>query len=633
MRRRRTSDGVLAAASVDSDLLMTAGGRLGRDSVIYGVAIGMALPFGLASVVVYTRYLDPSEYGHLALLLVASGALTLLYNLPTLMGTIALAYGAGADEDVDDDATAARGTRSGETLATGLALTLLVAGAATLALLALAPRIATSIAGPELTPAVRWALLSAAAGAAFRLVVNVPRIENRALLYTLLSTLRPAFALAVGTVLVVSGRGAQGVVCGLAVGTAAAAVVALLVTLRSYAPRLAPDLVPEIWRHSRRMIAMVASTWTLHNVDLIVLSRYAGDATVGSYRVANRLAAFVLYAVSAFLMAMGPVRQTSLFKAADDRTGQLRVTGLLVRYFAIGGVYVVLLVALGADALFLLAAPAYRDATSLVTLMAAGFMTYGLARVFGRTVPVPRRGTAQIRAMSVTAAAFVPLCFVLASLAGTRGAAAAMIVAMVGLCCWWAARIARSEQRLQVGWRPILTATAVAGGGYALSTAIPLGDGWKVAGDAAIALLVVPALLVASGAVPARHVRPLRSIVASALAPGRRADAALVRRLRELDGADLVQVRKGIVIRRSGNADQMARGIDLARFVAVLRRLAQCGEAEPHDRQIGAHLVLGGSYAEVQARAEALRTQGVDPTDLYRLEDVFRRTDRLIGIG
>lgn len=618
----------------DPDLLTSAGGQLSRDALVYGIAIGVALPFGLAGVVIYTRYLSPGEYGHLAILLVASALLTVLYNLPSLMGTIAIAYGASADEDVDiDDRTQPSTTNSGEALTTGALLTLAVAAGPTVVLVLMAPHIADLISGRELTNAVRWAAASAAAGALFRLVLNIPRMEHRPVLYAGLSTSRPAFALAVGASLVVSGRGVEGVVVGLAVGTLAACGVTILATAKSYTPRFSTKLVPHILNHGWRTAPIIASTWTLHNVDLLVLSRYASDAAVGNYRVANRLAAFVLYGASAFLMAMGPVQQTSLFKAAHDSVGQTHVRGLLVRYFIIGGIYTVLLVALAADAMFLLAAPSYRRAAHLVPLIAAGFIAFGLVRVLARTAPVRHRSRKAIRIMSISALCFVPLCFVLIPLAADVGAATAMLVAMVACCAWWARLVARAVQPLEIGWLRVLTASVVATACYGLSVATSSAeDGWRVTIDVIIIVVLCPALFMLTRVVPVHHVKPLRSIVAIATSSGGRHDRAIKQRLDRLDGSDLLQLRKGIVVRGAGAGRCIARPNDLESFVGALRRLGDLEEPSPHDGHIGIHLVTGGTYAESQARVESLLKRGVTPAELYRLEDLFERASRLVTI-
>lgn len=616
----------------ESNLLMSAGGRLGRDTLVYGVAIGVALPFGLASVVVFTRFLTPSEYGHLAVLLVCSALLTVLYNLPTLMGTISVAYGASGDEDIDDDRPAALSAdRTGEALMTGLVFTVLTAALPTAPLIVVAPAIADMLSGDELTTAVRWAAASAAAGAVFRLLLHVPRMEHRPGLYASLSTLRPVFALTIGAVLVASGQGPEGVLAGLALGTSLAVVCCLLATTRSYAPRVSLGLVPDIAKESRRTAPLVGSIWTLQNMDLLLLSRYASDAVVGNYRVANRLAALVLYGVCAFLMAIGPVQRTSLFMAAHDAAGRIRVSGLLVRYFTIGGIYTVLLVALSADAMFLLAAPGYRDAAPLIPLIAAGFVTFGLTRVLARTAPVQDAFGKTVRSMVAAAAGFVPLCLLFVVLAGDIGAAAAMPITMLGACAWWAALITRAEQRLDPGWPRILTATAVATGCYGLATATePLPDGWRVVAEGVVALLVCPALFVATGAVPLRHLRPLRFVVVSAVMPGRRDEQALRRNVERLNGSDLLELRKAIVISRSATARRMTGPTELEGFVEVLRQVGGLGTPGPQDGRLGTHLIAGGTYSERQARADALRKSGVKPADLYRLETVFERVRRLV---
>lgn len=635
MRRRRwVTPSPALNTHPETDLITSAGGRLGRDSIIYGIGIGIALPFGLAGVAVHTRYLSQAEYGHLALLLVGSSLLTIVYNVPSLMGTIALAYGASGDEDVDDPEGGARGTQSAsrETLTTGLCFTVTTAVAPTVLLIVFAPSIAGLVGGRDLTAAVRWAVLSAAAGSVYRLVLNIPRAEHRPLLYTVLSTSRPAFSLTIGTILVIDGNGPSGVLAGLAVGTALASTVTLLLTARSYARRFTVKLLRPIVSRSWEATPMIVNVWTLQNVDLLVLSRYASDAAVGNYRVANRLAAFALYVVSAFLMAMGPVQQSSLFKAAHDAAGKSRVSGLLVRYFAIGGIYGVLVTALSADALFLLAAPSYRDATPLVTLIAAGFVAFGLARVLARTAPIRRRTRRGIRAMTVAAVCFVPLCFVIIPLAGRSAAASSMLLVMLVLCAWWIRLISRAEREIDVRWRKVLTAALVAAACYGLSAGIgSLPDALRVAADATILLVVCPGLLVVSGAVPLRHARPLVSMVVAAIAPRHRQNHRLRVRIAHLDGADMVQLQKGLIISRAQSPLCCAPPSDLEHFVRVLRSLGDLSESEGrHDGHIGVHLVVGGTYVEAQARAESLRERGVDSAELYRLEDVFERARRLV---
>lgn len=623
--------------AADHELVVTAGGRLGRDTVIYGIAIGIALPFGLAGVAIFTRYLTPSEYGHLALLLVGCALLTVLYNAPTLMGTLSVAYGAGAEDDEAgsaEDKPGAVAGRSREALTTGVVLTLATIVPPTACLLALAPEVAAFIADPGLATAVMWAAVSAGAGSMLRLVLNVPRMERRPAVYTTLSTLRPALALAIGWWLVAMGHGPEGVLAGLAIGTAVAALITLLMTGPSYAPRPSVALVPLIAIRSWRHLPIIASTWTLQNVDLLLLSRYASEAAVGGYRVANRLAAFVLYGVSAFLMSMAPLQQSSLFKAAHATGGEMRVRGLLVRYFTIAGVYIVFVVALAADTMFLLAGPAYRHAATLVPLIAAGFVTFGLVRVCGWIAPVPHRGALAIRSMSVAAICFIPVCIVLIELAGDVGAASAMLLVTFGAAAWWAWRIGQADMRGEVGWPRVFVAVAVAVACYGMSAATTTaGAGWRVAIDVTVAVFLYPAALILSGAVPIRHLRPLTSIVSAAMPTPRRANHALKRRIDELDGFSLMQIRKALVISASGNADVLAHPSDLEQFVRALRQIGDIGDAGVHDGEIGTHLVRGGTYVELQARAESLRQRGVDAADLYRLEDVFQRASRLVRIA
>src|SRR5262245_41080190 len=78
-------------------------GRMGRHAAAYGAGSFSAAGAALVSVVVFTRYLDPSEFGKLAVLTTISMIVTLLTSLTTLPGTMRRTYGTTGDGEVDVD--------------------------------------------------------------------------------------------------------------------------------------------------------------------------------------------------------------------------------------------------------------------------------------------------------------------------------------------------------------------------------------------------------------------------------------------------------------------------------------------------------------------------------------------------
>ena len=77
--------------------------RLSRDTSTY--LIGALISFGLAliSIIVVTRFLSPAEFGELALLIVFAAFLTVFYNVGILQGTFSWVFGSAGEEEVEED--------------------------------------------------------------------------------------------------------------------------------------------------------------------------------------------------------------------------------------------------------------------------------------------------------------------------------------------------------------------------------------------------------------------------------------------------------------------------------------------------------------------------------------------------
>ena len=87
------------------DVLVLFGSKISRDTAVYAAGTAIVLPFSLVTVAVLTRFLDPAEYGQVAVLFVCASLLTTVYDLGSLQGTLMWVFG-GAGEDVDLDAEA-----------------------------------------------------------------------------------------------------------------------------------------------------------------------------------------------------------------------------------------------------------------------------------------------------------------------------------------------------------------------------------------------------------------------------------------------------------------------------------------------------------------------------------------------
>ena len=73
-----------------------------RTSLLYALAMSVVIPFGIVSLAFTTRYIDPSDYGRLAVLMAVTSALTIIGNTGAMHGTLLLVYGMAGEGDADD---------------------------------------------------------------------------------------------------------------------------------------------------------------------------------------------------------------------------------------------------------------------------------------------------------------------------------------------------------------------------------------------------------------------------------------------------------------------------------------------------------------------------------------------------
>ena len=611
------------------------GRRVSRDAVLYFLGTATVLPLSLVNVAVFTRYLDPSEYGDLAVLFVLAGSLTVLWNLLTLQGTFLWVFGAGDDADIgsEEDGRLARVGTKRRALGTGALLTLLTVLGGTAALLLVEDDLRRGLVGADQgLAAVRWALVSGAAGSVFRFVVGVPRMERRPVRFVILNLLRPVLALAVAIPLVVSGDGVAGALAGTAIGTLATCVVAVAIQARSYAMAFSLSDARRIITISASYSGLAIGLWAAHNVDILLLAHYASDADVGVYRLAARMAAIVSYAVGAFLVAWSPLERTSLFAAAYATFGRPHVRGLMITYYFVMSCWLVLGMSLAADVLIQIAPPAYAAGAGLVPPIALGLALYGLFTVLGRTTPMRRRGLTYGGAAIGSSLVLLACCPLLIPWLGPSGAAFALVAGMACGCTFLAV-LAWRGQAVRVS--PLRLAALVALTGGLLASATLVGshhDAWRAAIDVLVTLVVFPAAVIALGLVPRTHLRPLVEIGRYALFGDRRGHLAA-------GGLGGLEPRSRMVLasvlRDGRTAAQTAESLDgsledvEASYLDALRRLAGL---DPFDAAAGAtaaYLLSTAPMAERDAAFGRLQRSGVDALAVHELEELARLLRKL----
>jgi O-antigen/teichoic acid export membrane protein len=611
-------------ANLRLGLASAAATSLGRHALVYGSGAALPIVLGLVNIAALTRFIEPSAFGQLAVLLVFAASLTILYTLGILQGCFRTVFGGDGEEETDlGDRSVVTSDKRGA-LGTGIALIALIAASGT-ALIALIAESLTPLLflNESQSHLVVLAAAGGGLGAVWRLVVNVPRLERRPGVYAALNGVRPTLVIALSITLVALGGGIEGVLVGIAVGTALAVTVGLAVSRRSMRPAFDRGHALSIMRSGTVVMPLVLSAWVVHNLDVYIVAGMASDADAGLYRVASRVASVVSLALGFFLMAWVPLRRTSLFRALEPGGSPSWFNATIATYFVVACVGLLVVLGVAAQFLVRIAGPAYGDAATLIPLIGLGLAAYGCFVMLMRVVKMPRKLGLFVGLAALSAVVFAIAALLLTPRLGVLGTAIAPAIGYAVGIAGALAFAARAHGLPAVRWWKIGVSALTGLACILLAAALSPDAGAPAVAFHLGAIALYPAAMLAFGVVEREHLAPLKRVARSLI--GRlREPAGLGDRLAALPAAERALVES--LLRRREPPSDVADRLSLEpavlheRLTATLRRLAGRPDPCEHDTAIGAYLLSRAPVAERDSIARRLWSEDVDPADLHALE-------------
>lgn len=408
-------------------------GGLAQQTAVYGLS-GVALPVvGLLTLPIFARALDQSEFGVLALAMVASFLAFALADFGFSSAALRSFY----------DYTDANDRERRSVVLTAFASTSCIALViAAVGIVASGPisEVLFGRSGLQTIVVIVAATVPLMTTATF--LRETMRFYFRAHAY-LVSSLVGAILYGVVGILAVLvwDLGPKGVLIGILVGHGAAALYGLFV--------LRHELHGEFSRYElRRMLAFglplvptAIALWALALVDRIMLERLANLSDVGQYEVANRVAGVLLFGVNAFLLALGPYL-FSIF--SEDRALEKVTRGRILTYFTFTLSVAALALTLFAREVIDIVAPDFPDSYKAVGLLSLGMLAFGVSSIAMAGISLARRTVWFAVFTGVACLLNVALNFALIPPYGMVGAAfatAAGYALLAALYYWMAQRV------------------------------------------------------------------------------------------------------------------------------------------------------------------------------------------------
>jgi O-antigen/teichoic acid export membrane protein len=468
--------------------------RLGKHSVIYGLGGLISRILAVLLLPLYTRYLTPSDYGKVELLIAATAVLAILLQFGISNAFFRFYF------DTPDPAGRVTVLRTSFWFTMTMATVGLVVG------LAFATEISRLLfaSGGEAS-LVRAAFVGLWAQLNYLQLTALFRVEERSVAFVCASIANILITVSTTVVLVVAlHKGPMGVVVGNFIGTLAVYLALLGYRREQLGLEFDRQLFRAMNRFGMPLVPSALLLWVTNFADRFILVKLADAAEVGLYSVGVRIASAMILLLTAFRTAW----PAFAYSIEDDREAK-SAYGFVLTYLVLISTWVA--TALGLLSPWLvhwLAAPKFARASQVVGPMA--FSTVAFAGYIVLAIGVGRARRTQFNWVVSGLAAIVniALCFALIPDHGMMGAATATVAAYLVMflaMAWWSQRV----YPVPYQWRRVVTA---AGAGIALVVA------GKVAhtGLALSALLVVCyplALAVAGFYLPAERKR-LRALVA-----------------------------------------------------------------------------------------------------------------------
>jgi O-antigen/teichoic acid export membrane protein len=619
---------------VASSALATFASRVGRFSLILGVGLVLQLLFGLATAVFLTHHLDPAEYGHLALYLLVSVLVMTVGNLATLQGTMSVVFGHSGEDgaaDASRPSTAVKGVDVRAALATGLAVTFVVASVAAAPVIALAGPISHLLggidAGPEL---VVIGAVTGVVSALWRVLSMFLRYSARPYAYTASQTSRFVLALAFTVVLVLNGEGIRGAMRALLFASVGALLITLLFLRRDIRPRFSAAVVAPIWRHGAIWISVSISFFIVLSTDIYVLSLFAPSSEVGVYRLSTSLARVSAYAVSAFIYAWGPLLTSPLRAAVDREQSRERFGGLMVSLYAAAAASVTIVIGVLGDVVVRVAPRSFGSAAGLIPVLALPPLARGWFMTTYALSNFPRKRVWFVCLATSAMVVFIGLSTALVPSLGSYGIGLAATLAFLlpGLAILTLSQ--RGPHPLVLDIRRLLLAPA-------LATGLLLGELALDPGVGAVGLVIKVGIIVAffgtllvTGVIPRRALRLLARPLAM-LRHGQLSQTELVRRVRALPVDDSLLVAD--LLRRGpapGRASPTEREIlQLERFAAITGGVADLDTGVALDWQAARYVLFAGPAGERAVLGDEVIAGGADPLALDLLDQTVSQLRRI----
>jgi O-antigen/teichoic acid export membrane protein len=393
--------------------------RLGKHTAVYGVGGLVSRLLAVFLLPLYTKYLGPAGFGKIETIV----ALTTVLVIVLRMG-ISSAFFRFYFDSKDE-------THRRLVVRTSFWFTMVMATAGMVVGFVFATQIAHALKLGDDPWLVRAAFVGLWAQMNYEQLTSLFRVEERSTQFVIASLANVLITVG-ATVLLVVGlhKGPTGAVVGNFIGTLCVYVVLLVYRRYQLGLEFSRSLLRQMNHFGMPLVPSALALWAINFIDRVFIAQYKGQAEVGVYSVAVRIASAIVFLMIAFRLAW----PAFAYSIEDDREAK-RTYSFVLTYLLFFCAW--MSVALGVLAPWLVrlltSGPGFERSSDAVALLAFGATAYAGYTVVA--IGIGRARQTQLNWVVTGAAAVlnIGLNFWLVPAYGMIGAAVSTLVAYVAL--------------------------------------------------------------------------------------------------------------------------------------------------------------------------------------------------------
>lgn len=470
-------------------------GRLGGDTLVYGVAGTIGRFISIFLVPLYTRVFSPAEYGIMAMLGSFTGLVSTLIVLGLDSASARWYYDAPAEGDVQRK----------EVISTWFWSQMFVGLIVTALIVLFAEQLAQMMLDSHKYSVILiLAMLAIPLSTFTKVLINWLRYQRRPW-STMIFTLASSLALIAVTVLfvLVWRWGLAGLYWAQLVVAAGMAAAAVLVLRSSIAPRfISRSVLKEMLVFGLPLVPAAVAAWVTASADRFFLKAYRDATEIGVYAIAVTLASGVALVTNAFQMAWGPFA----FSIWPEENSS-RVYSKVLSIYVVVGCLLGTAVSLFAPLLLrILTSPAYYGAATSVPWLAFSYLAIGASYIGALGCGIVKSSIPVAVSIFVGAALNTGLNFILIPLWGRDAAAFSTFTAYAAAAVYVFVASQRLY-RIPYRFKDVMICLGVSGSVIVADRVLLAPEGWLAfAARTGLCLLFIP-LAFWLGIVERGHIR------------------------------------------------------------------------------------------------------------------------------